>query len=293
MRLKCPNLSCVTELNSKVQSKINRDGFYFRPSDGRKIQRLKCKACGKRFSYATHSPAYRQNKRRINFKLQELFVSGISQRRAARLLRVSRKTIERKLLFLGAQAKLKHERFTKNYNKVNSFQFDDLQTIEHTKCKPVSVTMAVETQSRKILGFEVSRMPATGHLAAISKKKYGFRKDERRKGIEKLFQKINPLVDKDALIVSDEHPFYAPKVREYFPTCMYKQFKGAKGSVSAQGELKKQYYDPLFSINHTFAMLRANINRLFRRSWCTSKIPDRLKDHIYIYVNYHNEVLTR
>ena len=55
---------------------------------------------------------------------------------------------------------------------------------------------------------------------------------------------------------------------------------------------KKVKFDPLFSLNHTFAMLRANVNRLFRKTWCTTKKPQRLADHLALYALYHNEVLT-
>ncbi|MCB0350947.1 MAG: transposase, partial [Bdellovibrionales bacterium] len=66
---------------------------------------------------------------------------------------------------------------------------------------------------------------------------------------------------------------------------------GQRGCVAGQGELKKVAFDPLFSINHTFAMCRANINRLLRRTWCTTKRPDRLVAHLDLYVNFHNRRL--
>ncbi len=62
--------------------------------------------------------------------------------------------------------------------RVSDIQFDELQTIEHTKYKPLSVVMAVCKESRQIVGFQVSKMPATGHLAKLSRKKYGSRPDE-------------------------------------------------------------------------------------------------------------------
>ena len=45
--------------------------------------------------------------------------------------------------------------------------------------------------------------------------------------------------------------------------------------MTGQGELRDKRFDPMFALNHTCAMLRANINRLFRRTWCTSKRIDR------------------
>ncbi|MCP4050867.1 MAG: transposase, partial [bacterium] len=71
----------------------------------------------------------------------------------------------------------------------------------------------------------------------------------------------------------------------------HEKSKGEKGCVAGQGELKKVRIDPLFAINHTLAMLRANINRLVRKTWCTTKKPERLLDHLAIYTWFHNTKL--
>ncbi len=290
MKLSCP---VFNNLSHFIGSKIIRDGSFFRPSDGRKIQRYKCQGCGKRFSSATHNPAYRQNKRRVNFSLKKLLSSGISQRRAAKLLRINKNTVAKKLIYLGQQAREEHHHFLAKLSGIQAVQFDDLQTIEHTKLKPLSVTVMVTSENRKILGLEVSSMGATGHLAKLSRKKYGKRKDNRAEGIRDLFGLVKPFLTSTLVIESDEHPLYLPAIKRFFPSSTYIQHKGAKSCVSGQGELKKLVFDPLFSINHTLAMLRANINRLFRKTWNTTKDPKRLKDHLYLYMNYHNQVLTK
>jgi hypothetical protein len=38
-------------------------------------------------------------------------------------------------------------------------------------------------------------------------------------------------------------------------------------------------------------MLRANINRLFRRTWCTTKKMACLEQHVAIYMDFHNTLL--
>jgi len=63
---------------------------------------------------------------------------------------------------------------------------------------------------------------------------------------------------------------------------------GKKGCIAGQGELKKATFDPIFSINHTFAMMRANISRLIRKTWNTTKKVEGLIDHLNIYVWMHN-----
>jgi hypothetical protein len=277
----------------KSEKKVKKFGFYKRKSDSRKIQRFICKRCHITFSNAIKDPAYNQNKRRINNPLLKMFASSVSGRRAAIILGVSRTTIARKLIYLADLCRAHQAKLLASIRKVEDLQFDELQTIEHTKCKPLSVAIAVDEKTRTILGTRVSSMPATGYLAAISRRKYGYRPDKRVAGLNKLFQSIKKVVNKNAFITSDEHPFYGKIIKNIFPYAVYKQFKGEKGTVAGQGELKKVTRDPLFAINHTLAMCRANINRLVRRTWCTTKKPERLADHLAIYMWFHNTKLTQ
>lgn len=207
---------------------------------------------------------------------------------------VDRKTVVRCFRFLAAQARLQHQETIEPFlnRPLLAVQFDDLETSEHTKCKPLSVALAVEPKTRKILGFQVSKMPAKGLLAKTALRKYGCRPDERRKGWEQLMQSIKPYVAGTAEFTSDENPHYPKIVKKHFPLCSHTRTPGGRGSITGQGELKKLKFDPLFSLNHTCAMLRANMNRLFRKTWCTTKNVQGLIDHLSIYTRYHNTQLT-
>jgi len=90
------------------------------------------------------------------------------------------------------------------------------------------------------------------------------------------------------LVKSDEHTLYPSFVSAYLPQAKHLAFKSERGCVAGQGELKKVQYDPLFIINHTCALLRANINRLIRKTWCTTKDPARLKDHLDVFMYFYN-----
>ena len=245
------------------------------------------------FSQATNSPCFGQNKRHLNREIFKHLASGESQRRIAFLLHTHRKTVARKLAFLGGRARLYNFRLRRSRPLVHSMQFDDLETIEHTKLKPLSVTLAVEKDTRHIIGFEVSRMPAKGLIAKRSIKKYGYRKDERADGRDRLFRRIKSVVAPFAAIESDENPHYPADVARHFSTCSHITTKGQRGASTGQGELKRVEFDPLFSLNHTCAMLRANINRLFRKTWCTTKKIQPLIDHLEIYTAFHNRELLK
>jgi hypothetical protein len=230
-----------------------------------------------------------QKKRRINLKVLEGLSSGLSMRRIAKLLRVDKKTIKRKLDYLAIRCERKNMQFLKKI-RVNNLQFDDLITSEHTKLKPLSISVAVDKNRRYLLGCEVSKIAAFGKLAEKSRKKYGYRKNEHKNGLKRLFDKLEVCVEKTAHIDSDEHAFYPAFVDQYFPNAKYKRYKSVRSCVVGQGELKKLARDPLFAINHACAMLRANINRLVRRTWCTTKDPQMLKKHLEIFMYYFNYI---
>ncbi len=274
---------------------IVRFGTFFRKSDSRSIRRYRCLICKRTFSRSTLLPNYRQKVRRITHPLEELLYSGVSQRRSAILLGVSRSTISRRFHYLGNRSRTSNEKLMRHYHEhpALQIQFDDLETHEHTKCKPLSIALAVEAKTRKILGFRVSRMPAKGRLAKIAHVKYGWRSDERRVGWNGLLSSLKSYVSPSATITTDDNPHYPRIVRRHFPEAIHETVKGGRGSSTGQGELKKLKFDPIFSLNHTCAMLRANLNRLFRKTWCTTKTIQGLIDHLSIYVAFHNRRLTK
>lgn len=279
----CPK--CVFDPNSR--SRTVRFGSYFRTSDRQTIQRFRCLSCQKTFSAALFSTGYRQKKRTLNGEVLKLLGSNVTQRRAAWLLGVHRRTLIRKFLYMSLEARFTWKSANQAARPAKIIEFDDLETFESTKCKPLSVTLAVEYATRRILGVEVSRMPAKGLLVERAKK-YGFRKDERAGGRARLFESLKDLVAPDALIKSDHNPHYPKDVARYFPEARHVRYEGRKSSLGGQGELKKTKFDPLFTLNHTCAMLRANVSRLIRKTWNTTKCPERLEAHLVLYASLHN-----
>lgn len=295
MQINCPNPRCVLvfSLGPKIKS-IVRNGSKYRASDSRWIQRYYCRICGTYFSGASFDPRFNQKNRRINPVLYCLYCSGVSQRRLAQILRTDRKTVARRIQFLAREARLVFPKTCASFvaSPLQNIQFDDLETSIHTKCKPVSVAIAVDPKTRKILDFQVSQMPAKGLLARISRRKYGKRIDQSPVGWMNLLDRLKPYVWSHATFVSDDNPHYPSYLKHHYPGANHKSVPGGRGAITGQGELKKLKFDTLFALNHTCAMLRANMNRLFRRTWCTSKTMQGLIDHLSLYALYHNTRLT-
>lgn len=288
MQRTCPYCSFTHSTIQNPDFVIIKTGSFYRKSDRKRVQRYKCGSCLNYFSSSTLTLNYGQKKRHLNHQIARLLVASTSLRESARVLKVNRKTISRKLQFMGKRAYRELKEFNTSRPKCSFIQFDDMETFEHTKCKPVSITLAVEEDSRRILDFQISKMPAKGLLAKKSVIKYGRREDERPKGRKALLKTLQGLCHNRVVIKTDESTHYIKDIKKYFPKGEHKTYKGRRGCVVGQGELKSGGYDPLFSLNHTAAMARYKISRLVRRTWCTTKNIERLKDHFALMSLHHN-----
>ena len=244
----------------------------------------------------TEHPCKGQKKSFLNTEVFQLFASCTSLRRIALLLKVNRKTVARKLAFLGQaafQAIQNHEHlFSRGPKRTFSdIQFDEMETFEHTKHKPLSIPLIVEAKSRKIIGFDIAIIPAKGLLAKKSVEKYGKRPDQRAEKCLETLKSLAPFLISTCKITTDQNPHYPSYIKQVLPKARHETTPGARGCITGQGELKNLEFDPLFWFNHTAAMFRANINRLVRKTWCTTKRIHGLKNHISIYIWYHNNFL--
>ena len=204
----------------------------------------------------------------------------------ARTLRISKNTVEAKFLWI-------HQHVSSSLKAnapvdIGQLYFDELETIEHTKLKPLSVLLFVDDAYR-ILRTQVAVAPPKGCLAKISYDKYGPRKDEREDVLRQCFTELRGLKPQE--IRSDAKPSYRKFTEEFFPGIEHKVFNRSEKERHRDRlheKYQKQVYDPMFTLNQRCAKLRANIRRLTRRSWCTTKLKENLQRHLEIYCFYNN-----
>jgi len=265
-----------------------KHGTFYRHEDARRVPRFYCKACFKTFSRAGYSPYYRHQHRHLTEVVRALLANGCTIRGIARILKIDKDTVARRMVLLAEEARHRESLRRVSAPVATTVQFDDLISFDHSKLKPLSVTVITDADRWRVLGFTVAQIPASGHLAAKSRKKYGKRPDRSIKARDTLMQVTAPLIACDATIITDKHKHYPPVIKRHLPKLEHKTHQALKAAVVGQGELKKSGCDPLFCINHQLAMFRANVSRLFRRSWNTTKQVDRLADHISIFIDDYN-----
>lgn len=268
-----------------------KNSSYKRKCDGQIVYQFRCFSCNRTWTPKADNPEKRQKLRSINEPLSRLLVSGVSMRRSAWILGVSRRTIERRISYLSERAKREFEFLAESRNQ-SSYQelyIDELITYEHTRCKPLALAMVVN-KNREILSFRVSSMPAIGkHLKKVSLKKYGKRKNHRENGVRECLLEVKKHALKETPVFkSDEEASYQRQIKRIFPNSKHETYPSKRAVVAGQGELKEKTFDPIFAINHTFASMRYCLARLIRKTWSNTKTASRLEDFIWMYAASHN-----
>jgi transposase-like protein len=269
---------------------VYKYGFFTRQS-GTKVQRYRCLQCKTTYSEATTELEKYQKKRELNQVMYQFLVTTAGLRTTARNLKVSYNMVARRLDYFGKLSHLENALWVNAIKPVEGFseiQFDDMESFEHTKLKPLSMPIAVDSKNRIILSLFVASMPAKGPMAEISRAKYGPRDDTRKLAWEHTLKETSKLTASNLTILTDKHSSYPKVIRQFIPHLRHEYVKSRKACTVGFGELKLKGYDPMFSFNHTAASFRANTSRLLRRTWFTTKKPERLLMHMKMYQFKHN-----
>jgi hypothetical protein len=239
------------------------------------------------FSSQAFAVTYRQHKPYVNDPIMKLLCSGVSLRRTAKLTGVCKGTAARKLAWLADQSRAAHQEFLQRAGARTSYvQFDEMETYEHSKLKPLSIALAVRAKNGDILDAQVATMNCHGWKARLSRRIYGSRQDTRPDACRRVMETVRSVSKPTMTVASDSRKTYPKIIHRVMPQAQLKPILSRAKMLSLAGAEKG--FDPLFRLNHTAAKLRADIARLARRTWSASKKAECLQDHLMLYIAYNN-----
>jgi len=287
----CPNEDCKNHSNPEAGFFIKK-GTFFVKHNSKSIPRYQCKACGKKFSSHSFSDTKWQKKPELNKEVFNRYHSNECQNDIARNLKVNRKTVVRKIRFLAYKARRIHEeKLNKGEFKIYQTQFDEMETFEHTRMKPVSIAIAVESywddkeqvyKTGRIIDAIAAPMYYKGRLAPRAQEKYGDREDLSLGARIDVVESVKKSAAKpNVKILTDAKSSYGNLFSNILPECRLESISRKQNSGSE--------YDRMFSLNHTCAELRHRMSRMARKSWVTTKNVDGLQEHLDIFIAYWND----
>jgi transposase-like protein len=263
---------------------IKKHGQFFRHHTRTWIKRSYCKTCHKTFSSRTQAPDRYQKKTKLNEIIARMLCEKNSMRGISRILKISFSTVYRKFLYLSD---LNSKPLVLSTG--SSIWIDEMEDIEHTKLKPCTIAIAVDS-NYKILAATVGTLPAKGLIARISRKKYGLRANQSELTMKKLMRTLKG-TSKPQVMICDKKSSYPRIFKEAFPDITVHTYQGKRNQELENKYLAKKEFDPLFAVNQKSADLRDKINRLNRKSFCTTKKLENLQRHLNLRVAYENNRL--
>jgi hypothetical protein len=172
------------------------------------------------------------------------------------------------------------------------FLLDELETYEHNRrLKPVTVPVLVHKPSHCILHAAVGTLPPRKPLSPANYEKLeklekveGKRRSESREKVAECFdvlQSVCPTSGPVRVGTDQKHTYRA---------LLKKRFGDRLEHETTHSSLPRTIRNPLFVVNHTFAMLRDGLSRLVRRTWAGSKEREKLEWHLWLYIGWRNYV---
>lgn len=262
--MKCPK--CQSKKIRKRGSMTTKRGT---------TQRYECKSCQRTFTKRNESINYRHRKQHLREKIRVLYCEGMSLRAIGRALNLHRNTVTKYFLENANRAWSNNMRRLREGGIVTTYvQFDELETFEWTKKRPLGVQVSIRVKTGEIIHTKVCKIPVKALSVSKDYINKWNKKVNRRPAIAEMLWNTKHALNKDfATIVCDGARLPAKVAQDVF---FDKQFN----VVATLSRNKK--------IDLTFLKMRQDISRLRRRTLATTKHRRYLQKHLDLYTDYHN-----
>ncbi len=289
----CPNATCKFAKPTRHRF-YSRVGSFLCKWNHRRIPRYRCRGCGKGFSSSRFKATYRQKKPYLNSSIFELYSSSTSQRRLAKYLKTDRKTIARKFIWLAEWAEREHKKKLSELPASSVFQFDEMESFEHTRLKPLSISVAVDASFSKVIALQVGTLGYKGRMASFALSKYGPRIDTSEEAVLRALSSIKIHCESKNIanpsLITDAKSTYPRLIKGVLPDALHTAVKVEKISMAQRlfRKGRRNEKDPLFVLNFTAAKIRHDLSRMARKVWVTTKKSSFLQAHLNLYLAYVN-----
>jgi transposase-like protein len=277
----CPDPKCKFGTGEHVGF-FRRRGSYSTKCRPTPTPRFQCKGCGKVFSSQSTAPSRYHRRPDINAVLARLLCEGVTLRGCARVLGCTYDTVQSKADWLAVQARKAHQKALESGRLNTSWmQLDEMMTFEHARARTLTIPLVVRGKTAEILAMTVGRIPSSGHLATKGKTMYGWTVNEAPAACRKALEQASVAAKEVCTVSCDKATSYPKLVVATIPHAVVRARKRAKGKGTGN-------FDPMFSLNHTCAKIRAGVAVMARKTWTTTKSIQKLQDKLDIFIAVHN-----
>lgn len=268
--------------NSPAGRFYSKYGYFTPRHNHQPVPRYRCKLCKAHFCARSFSDTFREHKPSLNPAVFKALCSGMTFRRSAAVLRVSRNTVTAKFHKLAAKAKRLHVKALQARRRSMSIvEFDEMESYQASRLNMLSIALAVQPKSGFILDARVARMRPKGLLA----RKYPnawrrWSKDTRKATCGGVLRRVQRASRGAVVVRCDAKPQYPELIRRHVKKARIELCRRDPGFPET-----KRFTGYL---NHAAAKLRADLARLRRRTWACTRRWQNLQQHLYLYMAWSN-----
>ena len=238
-------------------------------------KRYQCKECSKTFTKRTLTQNYRHRLQHLRDRITGLYCEGMSLRAISRYLKINVKTVMKYFLENANMSKVNNLRRLDQGQIVTAYvQFDELETFEHTKRKPLGVECSIRVKTGEIISAKVCTIPVKALAVSSMYIKYWNKNINRQQVLTDMLIETKKAMNKENFTIACDNAKQPVKIVKTL-------FDNHKVQVFNSHSTNKK-------IDSTFLKMRQDISRLRRRTLATTKKRENLQKHLDLYTDYHN-----
>jgi len=284
----CPNEDCAFHRDATGWH-YKRAGFYDREQSPRRIQRYRCRHCGRYFSDQTFRTTYWLKCAAILPAVLHGLVAGSGFRQLARSLSVSPQTLATHSARLGRHCLLYHARSRPKHLPAEPLALDSFQSFEFSQYSPSLFHLLIGKDSHYCHGFTDSELRRSGSMSRRQKR--------RRAELEAALGRPDPRsVEKEvatllAIVLpqpqaitlhSDEHTDY-PRALRRLP-----HLKVTHRTISSRAARTSR--NPLFALNLMDLLIRHSLANHHRETIGFAKRRACAAERLWVLVVWCNHM---
>ena len=166
----CPNPACACHRDASTWRCV-RDGHFTRHAVPHRIQRYRCRHCGRRFSEQTFRTTYWLKRPGLLAPVFHGLVAGSGLRQLARSLGAAPNTVGALAARLGRHCLLYHEQHRPRGPVAEPLALDSFQSFEFSQYSPTLFHLLVGKESHFAHGFTDSELRRSGRMSARQKRR--------------------------------------------------------------------------------------------------------------------------
>lgn len=293
----CPSRTCANHMGTPTVLWWSKAGFHSTRCFGR-VQRFRCKTCGKTFSVQTFSIDFFA-KRKIDYReIESRSSSSMSVRALARDMSCSTGSVLNRIDRLARQSIACHARLRPRATIYDSIAIDGFVSFDRSQYFPNNITVSITSGSRFVLSYAHATLRRSGRMRENQKKQrdtlYQGMTFEHR-ALERSFTELldelardrPPCRNRPLIVITDEKVEYA---RAFSRHALYRNQNADHrfAHISVNSRLPRTFVNPLFPSNYLEREIRKDQAAHHRESTCFCRNAANGMSRFACYIGWHN-----